>query len=84
MPRYYFDVVCGSTCIRDECGHECFGLATAQLDAMRAAGELAREQLRKGKLQDIQVNVQDELLQPVLSVTVSMKLDRMNFAPEAL
>jgi hypothetical protein len=51
---------------------------------MRAAGELAREQLRKGKLQDIQVNVQDEQLQPVLSVTVSMKLDRMNIAPEAL
>jgi hypothetical protein len=83
MARYYFDVVCGDGPTCDDRGHECSGLEKAQADAMRAAGELASEQLRKGEFQDVRVDVRDEQRRPVLSVTVSTRVDRMNITPEA-
>lgn len=84
MPRFYFDIVLGTVSSRDEAGHEIDSLQAAEIEALRTAGELARDQLFD--LQNaipgaIRVEVRDKHRQPVLTVTVSIQVERAGLTP---
>jgi hypothetical protein len=79
MPRFYFDLFVGSASNHDEVGSEIDSLHVAEIEARRSAGELARErllQLQSTTSEDIRIEVKDELRQPVLTVTVSIQVER--------
>ena len=79
MPRFYLDLFLGSASNLDEEGHEIGSLLAAEIEALRTAGELARDRLfimREAVPEDIRVEVRNELRQPVLTVTVSIRVDR--------
>ncbi|ANY80892.1 hypothetical protein BB934_23865 [Microvirga ossetica] len=80
MPRFYFDLLLGSHANRDEEGHSIDSLQAAEIEAMRTAGELARDRLlamQEATPEDIQVTVRNEERQQVLTVTVSIRINRM-------
>jgi hypothetical protein len=79
MPRFYFDLLLGSYSNVDPEGHEIESLLAAEIEALRSAGELARDQLLKlqcPSAEDVRVEVRDEHRQLVLTVTVSIRVDR--------
>jgi hypothetical protein len=79
MPRFYFDLLLGSHSNIDLEGHEIGSLRAAEIEALRSAGELARDQLfnlQSLTSEDVRVEVRDEYRQPVLTVTVSIRVDR--------
>jgi len=78
MPRFYFDVREGDSFTRDTDGLEFNGLNAAEYEADRAAAEIGREDLPKGKAREVTVEVRDEHGQPVLTVAVAMTVRRMN------
>jgi hypothetical protein len=79
MPRFYFDLFLGSHSNIDEKGHELVALRTAEIEAMRTAGELARDRLftlREAISDEVRIEVRNEHRRPVLTVTVSTRVDR--------
>lgn len=85
MPRFYFDLSLDAFTNRDEVGYEIDSLHTAEIEALRTAGELMRERLLKMQSatpDDIRVEVKDEYQQPVLTVTVSIQVERAGLMPE--
>ena len=84
MPRFYFDIFFGSDAQRDADGHEIESLLAAEIEALCTAGELARDQLRKFQSptpEDVRVEVRDEHQRPVLTVTVSIRVERAGLMP---
>ena len=84
MPRFYFDLLLGSYVHVDPDGHEIQSLLAAETEVLRSAGELARDQLLKQHSptpEDIRVEVRDEHRQPVVTVTVSIRVDRAGRMP---
>ena len=76
MPQFYFDVREGSTFMPDDEGLEFNSLDDAEYEAARAAAEIGRDQLPKGKVREVLVEVRDEHQGQVLSVRVSMEVER--------
>jgi hypothetical protein len=84
MPRFYFDFSMGASTNRDEVGSEVDSLHMAEIDARRTVGELTRDRLLLWKgatSEDIRVEVKDEQRQPVLTVTVSIQVERTGRTP---
>ena len=84
MPRFYFDLTMDASTSRDEVGYEIDSLHAAEIEARRSAGELARDrlfQLQSATSEDIRVEVKDEQRQPVLTVTVSIHVERVRLTP---
>ena len=84
MPRFYFDLFLGASTNRDEVGYEIDSLHTAEIEALRTAGELTRDRLLKMQSatpDDIRIEVTDEQRQPVLTVTVSIQVERARLMP---
>jgi hypothetical protein len=84
MAHFYFDVFIGSTYSHDEVGCEIDNLHAAEIEALRSAGELAQDQLRKLQSptpEDVRVEVRDEHRQPLLTVTVSIRIERAGLMP---
>jgi hypothetical protein len=84
MPRFYFDLTLDASTSRDEVGYEIDSLHAAEIEARRSAGELARDrlfQLQSATSEDIRVEVKDEQRQPVLTVTVSIQVERVRLTP---
>jgi hypothetical protein len=84
MPRFYFDLSLGALTNRDEVGYEIDSLHTAEIEALRTAGELTRDRLLKMQSatpDDIRIEVTDEQRQPVLTVTVSIQVERARLMP---
>ena len=80
MPRFYFDLSMGASTNRDEVGSEIDSRHMAEIDARRTAGELTRDRLflwQGATSEDIRVEVKDEQRQPVLTVTVSIQVERV-------
>jgi hypothetical protein len=69
MPRFYFDVREGSRFAPE---HE----------AACTAAEIGRDRLPKGNAREITVEVNNEHHQRVLTVTVSMEVDRVEPPPQ--
>ena len=82
MSRYYFDVRENGHLFPDDEGLECDSLDAAERLAIEAAAEIGRDQLSKGDLQAVTVEVQNAYRQWVLTVTVSIELHRADPAPE--
>jgi hypothetical protein len=85
MPRYYFDLYLGSDFNRDEIGSEIGSLRAAEIELMRVAADLTRDRLLKMKSaapDDIRIEVMDEHRQPILTVTVSVQVERAGPMPD--
>jgi hypothetical protein len=85
MPRFYFDLFLGAFTNSDEVGSEIDSLHVAETEAKRSVGELTRDRLfqsQSATSEDIRVEVKDEHRQPVLTVTVSIQVERAGLMPE--
>jgi hypothetical protein len=76
VPRFYFDVREGAELTPDNEGLEFGSLEAAEYEAARAAAEIGRDDLPKGKARDVTVEVRDEHGRQVLTVTVAMTVRR--------
>ncbi len=81
--RFYFDVREGSRFIPDDEGLEFDSLDIAEREAAMAAAEIGRDRLPKGSARDITIEVRNEHCQRVLTVTVSMQVERVAPPPAA-
>jgi hypothetical protein len=84
MPRFYFDLSLGAFTNRDEVGSEIDSLDAAEIEARRSAGELTQNrlfQLQSATSENIRVEVKDEHRRPVLTVTVSIQVERARLTP---
>jgi hypothetical protein len=83
MPRFYFDVREGSRFMPDDDGLEFDGLDRAEREAAKAAGEIGRDRLPSGDAREITIEVRNEHCQRVLTVSVSMNVERVVPPPAA-
>jgi len=82
MPRYYFDVREGARFTLDDVGLELDGLDAAEHEAVCAAAEIGRDRLPKGDARKVTVKVKNEHRQRMLTVTVSLAVDRVHPPPD--
>ena len=82
MSRFYFDVREGASFIPDEEGLEFDSLDAAEQEAATAAAEIGRDRLPQGDSREITVEVRNEHRQRVLTVKVSMGIDRVEPSPQ--
>jgi Domain of unknown function (DUF6894) len=76
MPRFYFDIRENSKFISDADGVECEDIEAAEREAALSAAEIGRETFRHVDDHDVSVEVRNEHGQRVLTVTVSIRVDR--------
>jgi uncharacterized protein DUF6894 len=81
VPRFYFDIREGTRFIPDETGLEFDSLDAAEREAASAAAEIGRDQLPKGDARAVTIEVRNEQGQRVLTVTVSMEVERVDPEP---
>jgi hypothetical protein len=77
MPRFYFDVHEGARFIPDDEGLELANLDRAEREAAKAAAEIGRDRLPSGDAREITIEVRNEHRQRVLTITVSMHVERV-------
>jgi hypothetical protein len=82
VPRFYFDVREGTRFDPDEEGLEFDSLDTAEREAACTAAEIGRDRLPTGDSREITVEVQNEHRQRVLTIKVSMEVDRVEPSPQ--
>lgn len=82
MPRFYFDVREGARFTPDDNGLEFDSLDAAEYEAAVSAAEIGRDRLPKGDARDITIEVKNEHQQRVLTVKVSIEIDRVEPSPE--
>jgi hypothetical protein len=82
VPRFYFDVREGASFTPDNRGLEFDGLDGAERAAAELAADLGRDRLPKGETRAVTVELADEHRQRVLTVRVSMEIDRVYPPPE--
>jgi hypothetical protein len=83
MPRYYFDVREGTLFAPDEEGLEFESLDAAEYEAACTAAEIGRDRLPGRDAREITLEVSNEHRQRVLTVMVSIRVDRVEPAPAA-
>ena|SRR5215207_2810295 len=81
--RFFFDVREGSRITSDDEGLEFDGVDEAEREAAKAAAEIGRDRLPKGDAREVAIEVRNEQGQRVLTVTVSMHVDRWAPPPAA-
>ncbi|MEZ0171664.1 hypothetical protein [Microvirga sp. TS319] len=81
MPRFYFDVREGASFTPDEEGLEFDTLDAAEREAACTAAEIGRDRLPKGDAREVTVEIRNEHRQRVLTVTVSMEINRVDPEP---
>jgi len=82
VPRFYFDVREGASFTPDEEGLEFDSLDAAEREAAESAAEIGRDQLPKGDAREVTIEVRNEHRQRVLTVKVSMEVDRVEPPPQ--
>ncbi len=82
MPRYYFDVREGARFTPDEEGLEFDSLDAAEQEAATTAAEIGRDRLPKSDNREVTVEVRNEHRQRVLTIKVSMEVDRVEPPPQ--
>jgi len=83
MPRFYFDVREGARFTPDNEGLEFDGLDAAEFEAACAAAEIGRDRLPKRDAREVTIEVANEHRQRVLTVKVSMQIERVEPPPKA-
>ena len=81
MPRFYFDVREGQLFVEDRDGLEFPDLDTVEQEAIQAAASIGKERLPRGDTRDVTVEVRNERRQRVLTVKVSLEIDRVHPEP---
>ena len=81
MPRFYFDVREGARFVPDDEGLEFPGLDAAEREAAEAVASIGRDLLPKGDAREVTIEVRNEHRQRVLTVTVSMHIERVHPSP---
>jgi hypothetical protein len=82
MPQFYFDVHEGTRFIPDDEGLAFDSFEAAEREAATAAAEIGRDRLPKGDAREVTVELKNKHRQRVLTVTVSMEVNRVDPAPE--
>jgi hypothetical protein len=83
MPRFYFDVREGSRFMSDDDGLEFDELDQAEREAATAAAEIGRDRLPRGDAREVTIEVRNEHRQRVLTVTMSLNVERVVPSPVA-
>jgi hypothetical protein len=83
MPRFYFDIREGPRFTPDEEGLEFASLDGAEREATKAVAEIGRDRLPSGDAREITIEVRNEHRQRVLTITVSMHVERVVPSPVA-
>jgi hypothetical protein len=81
MPRFYFDVREGQSFISDDEGLEFPSLEMAEQEAIEAAAGIGKDRLPRGDTREVTVEVCNERRQRVLTVKISLEIDRVHPAP---
>ena len=81
MPRFYFDIREGTHFIPDETGLEFDSLEAAEFEAASAATEIGWDRLPKEDSREVTIELRNEHRQRVLTVTVSMDVQRVDPPP---
>jgi len=81
MFRYYFDVREGARFVPDEEGLEFDSLEAAEQEAACTAAEIGRDRLPKRDAREVTVEVRNEHSQRVLTVKVSIEIDKVEPPP---
>ncbi|HVL74287.1 MAG TPA: hypothetical protein VM434_20625 [Beijerinckiaceae bacterium] len=81
MPRYFFNVREGTRFHEDEEGLEFPDLDAAEREAAETAAAIGRDRLPKGDARDVTVEVLNEHRQRVITVTVTMEINRVSPTP---
>ena len=81
MPRFYFDVREGARFVPDDTGLELPDLDAAEREAAVGAAEIGRDRLPSGDAREVTIEVKNEHQQRVLTVTVSMHVERVHPPP---
>ena len=82
MPRFYFDVREGAKFTPDNGGLEFDSLDVAERAAAELAAEISRDRLPKGEARAVTVELRNEDRQRVLTVKVSMEVNRVEPPPQ--
>jgi len=82
VPRFYFDVREGGKFTPDHGGLEFDSLDVAERAAAELAAEIGRDRLPKGEARAVTVELRNEDRQRVLTVRVSMEIDRVEPPPK--
>ena len=82
MPRFSFDVREGARFIPDEEGLEFASLDAAEHEAACTAAKIGRDRLPAGDAREVTVEVRNEHRQRVLTIKVSMEVDRVEPPPQ--
>jgi hypothetical protein len=77
VPRFYFDVREGASFISDDEGQEFDSLDAVERAAAEGAADIGRDRLPKGDARQVTVEVRNEHGQRVLTITVSMQVERV-------
>ena len=83
MPRFYFDSREGTTFVPDDEGLEFPDLDAVEREAAEAAAAIGRDRLPRGDAREIVIEVRNEQRQRVVTVTVSMHVERVHPPPVA-
>ncbi len=83
VPRFYFDSREGAKFVPDEEGLEFPDLDAAEREAAVTAAEIGRDVLPRGDSRDVTIEVRNEHGQRVLTVRVTMEVDRVAPPPVA-
>jgi uncharacterized protein DUF6894 len=83
VPRFYFDVREGARFVPDDEGLEFQDLDAAEREAAETAAQIGRDKLPKGGNRNVTIEVRNEHGQRVLTVVVSMHIDRVAPPPTA-
>jgi hypothetical protein len=76
MPRYYFDIQKGMTVTPDPDGLELDDLGAAECEAVRTVAEIGRHLLPASEARDVAIAVRNEHGEPVMTVTLSLTIER--------
>ncbi len=83
MPRYYFDVREGARFVPDDEGLDFDSLDAAEREAAEVAAAIGRDPLPKSGAREVTVEVRNEHGERVLTMRVSMHLERVAPPPAA-
>jgi len=81
MPRFYFDVREGRLFTSDDEGLEFPSLDKAEQEAIQAAASIGKDRLPRGDTREVTVEVRNERRQRVLTVRISLEIDRVHPEP---
>jgi hypothetical protein len=82
VPWFYFDVREGARFVPDEVGLTFDSFEAAEREAAETAAEIGRDRLPTGDTREITVEMRNEHRQRVLTVKVSMEIDRVEPSPQ--